>query len=187
MNAYFFSENYLKSNTPVSNNVDYEDIKPFIEPAQETLIRSRIGKSLYDRLLQSIEQEDWNPDELELIKLIRPSVMYYTVYLALPFLQSKIRNKGIVKGTDQFLQTISRQDQLDLRQEFKEMSGFYMRRVEEWLCLYSSRYPQYSDPDALNKKNHAEPLDFAGWLPSKSWGGLSDRDLILKTINYKKY
>lgn len=184
--AYFFDEIWLKANTAVSQNVDYEDLIPFISVAQETLIEGRIGKKLYERLCQAIENEDWNADELELIKLIRPAAAYYTVYMALPFLQTKIRNKGLVKGTDQFIQTISRDDMKDLRQEFKDMVGFYMNKVEDWLCLYSSKYPEYSDPDALNKKNHAEPFDFSGFMTYKRTGwGLSDRDIILKTIDYK--
>jgi len=188
MSAFFFTELYLKENTAVSQNVDYQDIKPFIEPAQETLIKNRIGFKLYDRLCDAITNQDWNADELELIKLFRDAVVYHTVYMALPFLQTKIRNKGLVKGTDQFVQTISRQDMMDLRIEIKEMVGFYMKKVEDYLCLYSSRFPQYSDPDPLNDKNISQPFDFGGFMTYKgSWTGLSDKDLILKTINYKKY
>lgn len=187
--ARFFSELWLIDNTAVSQNVDYADLVPFIEVAQQTLIENRIGPKLYERLCEAIDNQNWNADELELIKLLRPAAAYYTVYMALPFLQTKIRNKGLVKGTDQYIQTISRQDMLDLRQEFKEMVGFYMKRVEDYLCLYSSRFPQYSDPDALNKKNIAQPFDFGGFMSYKGemGYGLSDRELILKTINYKKY
>lgn len=190
MGAYFVSENWLKANTAVTQNVDYQDIKPFLLPAQEQLIKSRIGKSLYDRLLEAITNQDWNNDELELIKLIRPAVCYYTVYIALPFLQSKIRRNGIVKNADQYIQTISQQEMMNLRSEFSQMAGFYMEKVEEWLCLYSSRYPQYADPNPLNDKNHYQPYDFAGFMtyktPLNSFG-IGDRDLILKMINYKKY
>lgn len=184
--AYFFTELWMKDNTAVSQNVDYQDLKPFIEPAQETLIENRIGKKLYERLCNAINNQDWNADELELIKLIRPAACYYTVYMALPFLQKKIRNKGLVKGTDQYIQTISRQDMLDLRIEVKEMVGFFMKRIEDWLCLYSSRYPEYSDPDPLNDKNLAQAFDFGGFMTYKGTPyGLGDKELILKTINYK--
>jgi len=189
MSARFFSELWMKDNTAISENVDYQDIVPFIERAQVTLIENRIGKKLYERLCDAINNQDWNADELELIKLLRPAACYYTVYLALPFLQIKIRNKGLVKGTDQFIQTVSRDDMKDLRQEVKEMVGFYMKAVEDWLCLYSSRYPEYSDSDPLNDKNIAQPFDFAGFMTYKGgFGyGLRDKDLILKTINYRKY
>lgn len=187
-NAYFFSELWLKENTAVTANVDYQDLVPFIAVAQEQLIRVRIGKSLYDRLLEAIELQNWNANELELIKLIRPAAAHYTVYLALPFLSTKIRNKGLVKGTDQYIQTISKQDLLDLRQEFLQMSNYYMARVEEWLCNYSNLYPQYSDPNPLNQKTYQNPFEASGFLGYK--GGLtneSDINLILKVIDYKKY
>ena len=187
-NAYFFSEQWFKNFTPVSANVDYQEIIPFIDPAQQQLIKVRIGKSLYDRLLEAIINQDWNNDELELIKLCRVPSAFYTVYLALPFLQTKIRNKGLVKGTDQYIQTISKQDLLDLRQEFLQMSNYYMARVEEWLCLNSSLYPQYSDPNPLNQKTYSNPFEASGFLGYK--GGYienGDVDLILKMIDYKKY
>ena len=190
MSAYMFSENWLKANTAVTQNVDFQDIKPFIIPAQESIIKARVGKKLYERLEQAITNQDWNSDELELIKLIRPAVAYYSVYLALPFLQTKIRNAGIVKNGDQFIQTVSRQEMMDLRSEFSQMSGFYMEKVDEWMCLYSSRYPEYSDPDPLNDKTYAQPYDFGGFMTYKGngWGlGETDRDLILKMINYRRY
>jgi hypothetical protein len=191
MKAIFFTETWLQNNTAISQNVDYEDIMPFIEPAQETLIENRIGPKLYERLCEAINLRDWNDDELTLIELFRPAVAYHTVWMALPFLQTKIRNKGIIKGTDQYIQTISRDDMKDLRQEIKDMVGFYMKRVEDWLCLYSIRYPQYSDPDALNKKNIDQPFDFSGFMTYKGgWGygyGLRDKEVILKTINWKRY
>lgn len=189
--GFFFSENWLKANTAVTQNVDYEDLRPFIIPAQDQLIKVRLGKSLYDRLVEAVTNQDWNADELELLKLVRPAAAYFTVYLALPFLQTKIRNKGIVRGTDQFIQTVSKQDMLDLRQEFLQMSNYYMARVEEWMCNYSYKYPQYNNPNPLNDKTYQDPYDFGGFVGYKGWPwGVrdgSDTDLILKMINYKKY
>jgi hypothetical protein len=188
MSAYFFSEQWMKTFTPVSSNVDYQDLIPFIDPAQDQLIKVRIGKSLYEKLLLTIQQQNWNSNELELIKLIRPAVCLYTVYLALPFLHTKIRNKGLVKGTDQYIQTISKQDLLDLRQEFLQMSNYYMARVEEWLCNYSSLYPEYNDPNVLNNKTYQNPYEASGFLGYKgNFNGETDVDLILKMVNYKKY
>ena len=187
-NGFFFSELYMKANTAVSSNVDYSDIRPFIEVAQDQLIRSRIGKTLYERLKQSIINLDYNSHELDLLVFIRPAVCYYTVYLALPFLQTKIRNKGIVKGTDNNIQTVSRQDMLDLRQEFLQMSNYYMKNLNDWLCLNSGLFPEYVDPDPLNNKHYQEPFDLGGFMSYKGYGlGYLDRDLILKTVNYRKF
>ena len=188
-NGHFFSENWIKANTAVTQNVDFQDLYPFIEPAQDQLIKERIGKSLYDRLVEAVINQDWNNDELELLKLVRPAAAYYTVYLALPFLQTKIRNKGLVKGTDQYIQTVSKQDMLDLRQEVLQMSNYYMARLEQWLCNYSSLYPQYISTDPLNTKDYQNPYDMGGFVSYKGYpyGLGSDADLILKVINYKKY
>ena len=183
-NAYFFSENWMKEYTPVSQTVDYEDIKPFIEQAGDQLARPKIGTVLYERLKASIVATDYSADELVLIKLLRPALCNYTVYLALPFLQSKIRNKGIVRGTDQFISTISRQDMLDLRQEFLQLSGYYMSKVSEYLCDNGSLFPQYTATGS--DKTIYEDFDFGGFLPFKGYALGGDTDLILKAIGYKR-
>lgn len=186
MSALFFTESWMKENTPLGQNVDYQDIKPFIEPAGDMYIKPEIGKSLYDRLKQSIIDNDYNSDELILLNLIRPAVCYYTLYMAMPFIQTKIRNAGLVKNADTTIQTISRQDMLDLRQETLNLASFYLGKITEWMCLYSSKYPQYSNPDPLNDKSILDNTDYAGFQPYKTALGLgTDRDLILKTIGYK--
>jgi hypothetical protein len=104
----------------------------------------------------------------------------------MPFIQTKIKNKGLVKSADQFIQTVSKQDMLDLRQEVLNMSNFYMSRFEEWFCLNSSKFPQYSDPDPLNSKEYIEPYDLGGFMPFKGRSIPNDVDAILKMINYQK-
>jgi hypothetical protein len=183
MGAFFFSENWIKANTAITKNVDYQELTPFISVAQEQIILPRIGKSLYDRLLLSIENKDYNTDELELIKLIRPASAYHTVYIAFPFLQTKIRNAGLVKNGDVTIQTITLKEMENLRSEFNQMTGFYMNKLNDWLCLYSSRFPEYSSTDPLNNKETVNPWDFGGFIPFK---GTSGDELIKKVIGYNK-
>lgn len=184
--AFFFTELYIKANTAITANVDYQDIVPFIQTSQEMLVKERIGKVLYERLCQAIILRDWTDNELELITLCRPWVAFYCVYSALPFLQTKIKNKGLVRGTDQFVQTITTQDQLNLRQEFLQYSNYYGTKVDEYLCLYSSNFPQYSDPSPLNNKTHNQEYDMGGFGSYKGncYGLGSDVNLIMKTIGY---
>jgi len=183
MSSFLFSEVWIKQNTAITQNVDYNDIKPFILVAQETTIRDRIGFKLYDRLMEGIRLENLNNDELDLVKLCRPVAAYQTVYMALPFLQTKIRRAGVVKNGDSLIQTVSREEMETLRSEFLQMKGYYFKRLDEWLCINSKKFPQYADPDALNKKNYGQNWDFGGFMTFK---GTGDRTLIEKIINYKK-
>jgi len=186
MAAYFFSENWLKANSPVTKNMDYEDLRPFIEVAQETIVLPRIGRALYNRLLESIELVDYNADELELIKIIRPVAAYQTIYLAFPFLQTKLRNAGIVKNGDAMIQTISGKEMEVLRSEINQMSGFYLNKLVDYLCVYSSKFPQYNSSEPLQDKVGGATFDYGGFLPFKSGLSHRDDDLIRKMINYKK-
>jgi hypothetical protein len=184
-NGFFFSEQWLKTNTAVTQNVDYQDIKPHIDRAQDLIIEPVIGLTLMNRLKESIVLQNWSQDELDLLIYIRPVAAYYTLYIALPFLQTKIRNKGVVMGADATIQTVSQQMMLDLRQETLEVANHYLAKLKRFMCLNSSKYPQYSDPNPLNEKTHTEPYDLGGFTPFKGYGLPNDEALILKMINYR--
>ncbi len=184
--AAFFSQDFFTAFTPVSSNLDYQDVKPFIQTSQKQLLKTRIGKSLYDRLIEAITNQDWNSNELELILLLREPVCLYTAYNAWPFLQSKMKNKGLVMSNGQAIQTVTEQNMINLRQELLQHSNYYMNEVDEYLRLNSGNFPEYSSSDPLNHKNDITPYDFGGFFPYKSYAsGGSECDAIKKIIGYR--
>ena len=96
-NAFFISETYLKDNSPLNRNIDMDELYPFAKTAEEIYIQEAIGTALYDDLIAKIIANTLSANEIELCKKIRSALVWWTVYDAIPFMATKIRNIGIVE------------------------------------------------------------------------------------------
>ena len=65
------SENYLRSNFMISDNVQTKFIIPAIETAQEIGFQTIVGSCLYKRLLQGIADNNLNDNEIELLNIAK--------------------------------------------------------------------------------------------------------------------
>lgn len=147
--AFFISETYLKDNSPLSGNVDIQEIYPYARTAENIYIQEAIGTSLYDDLVAKVIASKASPpvaisaNDITLIKKIRDAVLWYTVYDALPFLAIKLRNIGVVKQTGEGHESAARDDVSYLRKECKNKGDFYLKRVQDYLCENEDLYPAY--------------------------------------------
>lgn len=143
--AYFISQSYLKSNSPLSGNVDIKELYPFAKIAEDTHIQEAIGTQLYDRLKDSLDASppDTTDDETTLLTKIREAVLWYTCFEALPFLAIKLRNIGVVKQTDSNLESATREDVSYLRNLCKTKAEFYMKVLQRYLCENSELFDEY--------------------------------------------
>lgn len=148
-NAYFISETYLKDNSPLNNAVDMSEIYPFARTAEEIWIQEAIGTCLYDDLIDKVIASKASPptaistDDKNLIKKIRKALVWLTIYEALPFISTKIRNIGVVQQNGTNLENADSQTVKDLRKEIKGKADFYMEELQRFLCKNSSLYPEY--------------------------------------------
>ena len=165
-NAIFVSENWLKTNTPLPTNVDVKEVYPFNKLAQDKYMRDALGDALYNRLCAGLIASNLTADETALIELIRPSLAFYILFEAMPFLQTKIKNIGIVTTADDKQTNASRQDFKDLRNDVLSNAEYYMSRVKAYLCNNSSLYPEYNANNDDVNPNHGTPY-FSGLHTSK--------------------
>lgn len=156
-NALFISETYLKNTAPITANVDVQLFLPFIEVAQSKWIRDVLGNKLYQKLVDGIINSTLSTDESDLLKdFIRPIVAWYVVFEALPYLNAKIRNKSVLKGSTgaETLQPVDLEELKYLRNEAKNNGEFYMKKLQDWLCLNGKNFPEYTNPDTLKTPNY---------------------------------
>lgn len=141
--AFFINEEYLKDNSPLSGNVEMGQLYPFAKTAEDVYIQEVIGTKLYDRLVTAVTNQSYSANELTVLKKIRNVLVWYTCYEALPFLDTKIRNIGVVQQGGENLQSVSEQRLRDLRHECKTKGDFYMRMLQKWLCENQSVFQEY--------------------------------------------
>lgn len=144
--AFFISEKYLKDNSPLSGNIDIQELYPFAKTAEEIYIQEAIGTRLFDRLAASLEASPKNTtsDEVTLLKKIRSCLVWYTCYDALPFIATKIRNIGVVKQEGPDIKSAEDNSVINLAKKCKDKGDHYLRMLQMYLCENSSLFPEYS-------------------------------------------
>lgn len=158
-NGFFVTEKWMKANTPLCKNIDVTDIYPYINIAQDKYIKDLLGKKFFDSLKSKIVAGTLTTDEKTLCKLIRPCLSFYICWEAIPFLGTKLRNKGILSsaGTDMTGADINGIKYL--RQECLNQAEYYLLKIQEYLCLNSALYPYYTAPGREAGPNDRQGTD----------------------------
>lgn len=94
-------EELLKQVSPITDNVDLDNIFTFVGVAQETYIRVILGDALFDELRKQIKENNLTEANSELIYSLAKCLAFYSMYEALPFHSFKFVNKGIVSNSSQ--------------------------------------------------------------------------------------
>lgn len=142
-NAFFIDETYLKNNSPLSGNVDIEELYPFAKTSEEIYIQGAIGTKLYERLITKVNAQSYTSDELIVLRKIRDCLVWYTCYDALPFLGTKIRNIGVVEQSGENIQNATEQRVSFLAKKCKDKGDFYLNMLQKWLCENRSVFTEY--------------------------------------------
>jgi hypothetical protein len=141
--ALFLSETFLKDNTPLTMNVDTAEVYPFLQSSQEMYIKPIIGCDLYDRLVAGMLATNLTPDETALLKKIRICLVWYVNFEALPFINYKMRNKGVLKTSGENSQNADIEEMRYLRQELKNKAEHFKSDLIYFLNKNVLLYPLF--------------------------------------------
>ncbi len=143
------SENYIKEITPLAANVDVSEIKPHIKIAQDIYIKRLLGEYFYDQIQLRGESSpvSLTSDDIVLLKLIKPALAYYTLYKALPYLNFKLRNKGVMSQSGENTTSATLTEVQFLQQNLINDAEYHANRVKDFLCKNETLYPEYTSAD----------------------------------------
>jgi len=91
---YFVTENYLKTYTSVTQNVDATDLLPIMKTAAEMSVKSLLGTFFFDDLLVKYNAQTLDPDETILVELMQPVIAWKAASDATFELGFQVKNKG---------------------------------------------------------------------------------------------
>ena len=105
--ANFLSEPMLKSLTSLDPNIQLQDIIPNIQMAQNMYLQERLGSNFLNVLTEQVIlyaqtglTSSFSPNYQEFINnFCVPLVTWATVWLSLPFIETKMKAKGLMAGT----------------------------------------------------------------------------------------
>jgi hypothetical protein len=139
----WINQQFLKTITPISINVDVNEVANHIYTAQLINIRELLGKNLYEDLNTKFVSGTFSAIEEELFDILKQALAYRATWCAIPFLGIKIRSKGVVRLNDEFSQSASLDDLKYLRNELDNRSQYFENRAQEFLCQFSVDFPLY--------------------------------------------
>jgi len=145
----FVSFDYLTKFTPLSKNIDVDDLTNHLESTELIWTREILGKLLYDDLKTKFINQTLSNDEITLVSLLKNHICYRTAEMAIPFLNVKIKNKGPVKLKGDFEEPAGLNDMKYLREELKNRAEYFEMEVKNYLCKYASLYPLYGGNNDL--------------------------------------
>lgn len=142
--VYLISEQTLKSETIMNDNVGNEYIGPAIETSQDIYLQQLIGTELLEKLYNSVSNNSISNDYKTLLDDYITNYLKYKVLAEITIpLAYKYRNSGIVQTTGDHYQQSTMKDAITVQSHYETRATFYAERMTKYLCANSDKFPEY--------------------------------------------
>jgi hypothetical protein len=147
MAVIFISEQALKDNSIINENVDMKVLLPVIKLAQEKYMLPILGTGLYNELKTQITAASITVLNKTLLDdYIQPALIWWIMAEAPMPLTYKFMNKSVATRSSENANAASLNDLLKLEERFKDNAEWYSQRITNYLLQNIQSYPLYSNP-----------------------------------------
>lgn len=182
-NVLLISEQKLKDNTSINDNVDSQELRFCIQQAQQIFLQESLGTNLLEKLYELVETNtignagNENYESL-LKKYVQPTLISYSYYLGLDNFFVKWVNVGIVQNRNEQGTNIDLKTLQFLKQNAYNQAQFNDQILRRHLVFKSGLYPEYTSgdlnsgqlpPDSDTPFKSAITLPGAGYYYTKGW------------------
>lgn len=148
-NVLFISEQKLKDNTPITDNVDSSELRFGIYMAQTIQIQESLGTNLYEYLIKIIDDNTINTD-VSLIRykelmnnFIQPTLIAYAYTICLDNFWVKFMNVGLVQNRNEQGTNVDLKTLQYLKSNAQNQAEFQDNLLRRHLLFRSGWYPEY--------------------------------------------
>ena len=161
--ALIISEEDFKEYGPVSGDLDWSYVTPHVLATQDKWVQPTLGQALYEKIMEGVAADNLaDPYKLLLDDYVMRVAIWFTAYLALPFISIKVVNSGVIQRiTDDGVQ-IDFNDIDKLAELCRGQGEFYKQRLIDYLCANSSDFPEYNQKE--NGELGHESVNYSGGL-----------------------
>jgi len=184
----FISESRLKRLTAVHENLEPDELTPFVIQAQDVYVQELLGTKFYNSLKNKVISGTTTTQEKTLLNdYIAPCLANYAVYLALPSFNYKMKNKSVLNPSAEEAQNTGLSELKYLRESVKNTADFYRERSREFLRDNESDFPDYinSGVDGM-QPNRRNAYSSGIVIPNATYGCLPS-DVMRKDPNAPYY
>jgi hypothetical protein len=140
---YFITENYLKTNTPITANVDVTDVTPYIATQAQLRVMPILGTTFFNYMLNVYNTQTANNDEETLIKFIQPIVAWRSAEDAVFGLTYQLKNKGLQTQNGDFSSSVSQREVAFGMEHYAQKAAFFEQRLIKYLIKNKNLFPEF--------------------------------------------
>ena len=143
------SENFVRTNGNISNNINGKYLLPSIREAQEIGLQSVIGTELFEKLKSLVGNGTIKDEVNKAYERLLGIVQFYLLYEVLTRIcvisHVKLGNAGLtMAGDENHLDVLDLKDVFSMEDYYQNKSDFYRKRVQEYCLANKHDLPELS-------------------------------------------
>ena len=141
---YFITETYLKTNTPITANVDVNNVTPYLATQAALRIQPILGTTFYNDLLTKYNAQTLDPDEENLVAFIQPIIAWRAAEDAVFGLSLQLKNKGIQTQFGDNSSAVDRGTIAFSMEHYAQKAAFFEQRLIRFLLKNKALNPVFT-------------------------------------------
>lgn len=141
--VYFVTEDYLKTETPITKNVDIQNVAPWVRPACETRLVPILGRHFFKYLLTKYNAQNLTPEEVELVKVIQPCVAWRAGAMAVYGTSRPLKNTGIQQLNSENSSGVNLEEVTFGMETYNQIAAEYQRTLKEYILDNREAFPEF--------------------------------------------
>ena len=139
------SEDYIKSNSALNDNIFGKFLLPAIREAQELNLQIYLGECLYKSILGKVQDGSITAETNESYKVllddyVQPYLLYQVQANIIPTINVKLGNIGSVVSNDEHIATLSQGNIELVQRDFQLKADFYAQRMLNFILNHSNEF-----------------------------------------------
>jgi hypothetical protein len=149
---YFITQAYLKTQTPITQNVHVTDLWPNVRIASDVKLETVLGSYFYNHLLTAYNAnpQTLTPAEQTLLPYIQVVVAWGVASESIYGLHFQLKNKGLQIQNSDNSEAADSGDVKFLKRHYDQKKEFYIERLKHFLKTNKDDYPQLTDKQNTN-------------------------------------
>lgn len=144
------SEDYIKTNSNLNDNVWGDYLLPAIRSAQEIGLQQILGSCLYNTLVGKVDDGSIAETENVAYKTllddyIQDYMMYQVITDLIPIIGVKLANIGVVISNDEHVQNLTEAERNNLKQYYQYKADWYCRRLQEFILENKNAFKELDE------------------------------------------
>lgn len=167
--VFLTSEDFVKSETDISDNLAGKYLLSSMREAQEINLREILGDALTDKLKEIVASGEVNNAENAVYKKLIDVSQYFLAYqtiAGLPYkVGYKIANIGVAKTTDTNVQGSTLAEISNIQNYYQGKADFYAARIQRFAMEHYTQLPELTQNDCYHiRKNLHSSATCSLWL-----------------------